>query len=58
MRRSLQFSIERTGSGSVAMQDVDHAMEEMLFRGGSLNCALLGVGDSVKANTSENRETP
>ncbi|MCP3979473.1 MAG: AAA family ATPase [bacterium] len=45
MRRSLQFCIERTGAGSIALEDVEQAIEEMLFRGGSLNRALLGVGE-------------
>ena len=43
MRRSLQFCIERTGAGEIAIEDVNQAIEEMLFRGGSLNRTLLGI---------------
>ena len=47
MRRSLQFCLERTGEGAIALEDVEQAIEEMLFRGGSLNRALLGVGEGA-----------
>lgn len=43
MRRSVQFHLERNGSGSIQLQDVKDALEEMLFRGGSLNLKLLGA---------------
>ncbi|MBI4580771.1 MAG: AAA family ATPase, partial [Planctomycetes bacterium] len=42
MRRSTQFHIERNGDGCVSLEDVDNALDEMLFRGGSLNVKLLG----------------
>ncbi|MCI0459335.1 MAG: tetratricopeptide repeat protein [Gemmataceae bacterium] len=42
MRRAAQFRLERDGSGSLALEDVDNALEELLFKGGSLNRKLLG----------------
>lgn len=42
MRRSAQFRLERGGDGPVELSDVEAALEEMLFSGGSLNLALLG----------------
>jgi ATP-dependent 26S proteasome regulatory subunit len=47
MRRSLQFCIERNGGGAITLEDVEQAVEELLFRGGSLNRALLGVGENA-----------
>jgi hypothetical protein len=41
MRRATQFCLERDGE-CLAVADVDGALEEMLFRGGSLNRKLLG----------------
>jgi cell division protease FtsH len=43
MRRSVQFHLERDGPGRVEWPDVDNALEEMLFSGGSLNLKLLGA---------------
>jgi cell division protease FtsH len=43
MRRAVQFHLERNDSGQIAWQDVESALEEMLFRGGSLNLELLGA---------------
>jgi hypothetical protein len=43
MRRSVQFHLEHNGSGELQSQDVQDALEEMLFRGGSLNLKLLGA---------------
>jgi hypothetical protein len=42
MRRAIQFQIERNGGSRLAMQDINLALEEMLFSGGSLNVKLLG----------------
>jgi AAA+ superfamily predicted ATPase len=42
MRRSAQFHLERDGVESLALADVEAALEELLFRGGSLNRKLLG----------------
>jgi hypothetical protein len=44
MRRSVQFHLERNGTGRIELQDADAALEEMLFSGGSLNLKLLGAG--------------
>jgi len=43
MRRAVQFHIERNGTGEVSNEDVDNALNEMLFSGGSLNLKLLGA---------------
>jgi cell division protease FtsH len=42
MRRSVQFQLERDQAQRLEQQDVEHALEEMLFSGGSLNVKLLG----------------
>jgi cell division protease FtsH len=42
MRRAMQFRLERNGSTSIAVEDVDGALEELLFKGGLLNRKLLG----------------
>lgn len=42
MRRSMQFHLERSDTGSPAIEDVEAALEELLFSGGSLNRKLLG----------------
>jgi AAA+ superfamily predicted ATPase len=43
MRRSLQFHLERGESGRIDLPDVEKALEEMLFVGGSLNLKILGA---------------
>ncbi len=44
MRRAAQFQIERGETAlEVTMRDIDHALEELLFTGGSLNRKLLGA---------------
>lgn len=43
MRRAAQFQLERDGTGELAEADIDSALEELLFAGGSLNCSLLGI---------------
>jgi AAA+ superfamily predicted ATPase len=43
MRRSVQFHLERNGTGRIELPDVEQALEEMLFSGGSLNLKLLGA---------------
>ncbi len=43
MRRSVQFHLERNGDGCVFLADVENALDEMLFSGGSLNLKLLGA---------------
>jgi hypothetical protein len=42
MRRAAQFLIERNGSDEMNRHDVNQALEELLFSGGSLNRKLLG----------------
>ncbi len=42
MRRSAQFRLERDGEEPLAQGDVEAALDELLFRGGSLNRKLLG----------------
>jgi cell division protease FtsH len=42
MRRSTQFHLEREDTGRIGLQDVEAALEELLFSGGSLNRTLLG----------------
>lgn len=48
IRRSVQFRLEHDGTGGLEKQDVENALDEMLFSGGSLNVKLLGgnVGGS------------
>jgi ATP-dependent 26S proteasome regulatory subunit len=43
MRRSMQFHLERHGSGQIEWPDIEAALDEMLFSGGSLNLKLLGA---------------
>ena len=43
MRRAAQFHAERSDSASIDLRDVDDAIEEMLFAGGTLNRRLLGA---------------
>ncbi len=52
MRRSLQFHLERDGSGSIELTDVERALEEMLFSGGSLNLKLLGAENVDRSRTA------
>lgn len=47
MRRTVQFSIERSGTDEIMEEDVDNALDEMLFHGGSLNLKLLGATGST-----------
>lgn len=43
MRRVIQMHIERNGGTDINRADVDLALDEMLFSGGSLNLKLLGA---------------
>ncbi len=43
MRRITQYSLERNGDGELQLADVENALDEMLFRGGTLNLKLLGA---------------
>jgi hypothetical protein len=42
MRRSVQFQLERPLAKGLESGDVENALDEMLFSGGSLNVKLLG----------------
>lgn len=42
IRRSVQFHLDRGGASGLESQDVENALDEMLFSGGSLNVKLLG----------------
>lgn len=43
MRRAAQFYLHNGGKNELTANDVDSALEEMLFAGGSLNAKLLGA---------------
>ena len=45
MRRAAQFYIQNGCEGALQVADVNAALEEMLFTGGSLNAKLLGAAD-------------
>jgi ATP-dependent 26S proteasome regulatory subunit len=47
MRRFAQYSIERGDVGEVIGEDVDQALEEMLFNNNLLNRSVLGAGDTI-----------
>jgi ATP-dependent 26S proteasome regulatory subunit len=47
MRRSAQFYLQRERSGALIQGDLNDALEEMLFAGGSLNRKLLGASGEV-----------
>jgi SpoVK/Ycf46/Vps4 family AAA+-type ATPase len=42
MRRAAQFQIETGADGALQEPAVNHALEDMVFAGGSLNLKLLG----------------
>jgi AAA+ superfamily predicted ATPase len=45
MRRAAQFYIQNGSEDALQVADVNAAMEEMLFTGGTLNAKLLGAAD-------------
>jgi hypothetical protein len=48
MRRSIQFNLECRNNGDavkILQNDIDQAIDELLFAGGTLNRTLLGAGD-------------
>ena len=45
MRRSTQFHLERSDTGRLGIEDVEAALDELLFSGGTLNRKLLGGQD-------------
>jgi cell division protease FtsH len=53
MRRALQFHLEcgaANGEARILQNDVDQALDELLFVGGALNRTLLGAGGSGVGN--------
>jgi ATP-dependent 26S proteasome regulatory subunit len=49
MRRSAQFHLQQNGTGRLALSDIESALDEMLFSGGSLNLKLLGAQGANRA---------
>jgi ATP-dependent 26S proteasome regulatory subunit len=47
MRRAAQFHLERNGTRTISLADVENALDEMLFSGGSLNLKLLGAEQRI-----------
>jgi ATPase family associated with various cellular activities (AAA) len=45
MRRAAQFYMQNGSGGALQVADVNAALEEMLFTGGTLNAKLLGAAD-------------
>jgi len=43
MRRAAQFYIQKGGREKLQINEMNSALEEMLFAGGSLNAKLLGA---------------
>jgi hypothetical protein len=43
MRRVAQFHIQNGSDGGLKLADINAALEEMIFIGGSLNAKLLGA---------------
>jgi len=58
MRRSVQFHLERSEQASIDVEDVEGALEEMLFRGGSLNLKLLGAQERIAGFAPGTQESP
>jgi len=48
MRRAVQFHLERDGQGLLDTQDINDALQEILFSGGSLNLKLLGAAERIE----------
>ena len=46
-----EIHLERNGDGCVLLADVENALDEMLFSGGSLNLRLLGAEGAEPAET-------
>jgi ATP-dependent 26S proteasome regulatory subunit len=52
MRRAAQYFLQSGESGELRLHHVESALEEMLFRGGSLNLKLLGVAQETDPATN------
>lgn len=48
MRRAMQFHLESGEDGELRVEDVEAAMDELLFKGGQLNVTLLGGAATPK----------
>jgi len=48
MRRCAQYHLQNQREGALSATDVDAALEEMLFGGGSVNAKLLGAADVTR----------
>ncbi|HBE67592.1 MAG TPA: cell division protein FtsH [Planctomycetaceae bacterium] len=55
MRRVVQYHIERDGSGAINLDDIDNALQEMLFKGGTLNLKLLGASGMQSETPAESK---
>ena len=53
LRRAMQFHLEHEDSDQIAMGDIDNALEELLFTGGSLNRKLLGGDTSLETRPED-----
>lgn len=47
MRRAAQFHLTSNGTQALTRDDISQALDEMLFRGGSLNLKLLGAEGKI-----------
>ena len=53
MRRAIQFNLECRANGDavqILQNDIDQAIDELLFAGGSLNRTLLGAGEAASSD--------
>jgi hypothetical protein len=50
MRRIAQSSLARDDGNSVTSDDIDEALDDMLFTGGRLNVKLLGGAQEMAAS--------
>ena len=48
MRRAAQFHLQGAGDGSLQLEQLDSALEEILFSGGSLNVKMLGGAGVIR----------
>lgn len=48
MRRAAQYYIQSNCNGPLQLREVEGALEEMLFSGGSLNASLLGASGVIR----------
>ena len=52
MRRTAQFHLEQNGTDQIELRDIENALDEMLFSGGSLNLKLLGAEGAERPATA------